>query len=85
MRGTLQLGMVTSTVLAFRMGYGVHGLWGGMVVGVGSQAVLMLLVLAFFVDWAKEAQKAKRRASCSTDSTDYDIVEDVSRHNDSII
>lgn len=52
------VGIPLAATLAFKVGLGVKGLYLGLLATTSMQGVVMLLILAFFFDWDKEARRA---------------------------
>jgi len=62
------LALSTSYFLAFHFGWGLYGLWGGMLIGVSFQASAFTVTLMAFTDWAQEASNARCRSLVSSTS-----------------
>ena len=54
------MGLPVAYLLAVKAGWGVKGLWWGLVLCTSIQGVVMLVVLSRF-SWQKEAQRAAAR------------------------
>lgn len=55
--GCRGLGLPSAYLLAIKAGWGLKGLWTGLVLCTSVQGVIMLVVLTRF-NWTKEAQRA---------------------------
>jgi len=51
------LSLPAAYLLAIRLGYGLKGIWLGLIVGSLAQSGIYLYVLAFRVHWKKMALK----------------------------
>ena len=54
-------------IMTFVAGYGVYGLWWGMVIGIYASSAVGLWFLRVRVDWQKETLKAIKRLSTLTE------------------
>jgi hypothetical protein len=58
------LGLPGAYLLGVRAGWGLKGLWAGLIICTSVQAVVMLVVL-FRFDWQREAERAVELAAAS--------------------
>ncbi|CAA6661638.1 unnamed protein product [Spirodela intermedia] len=54
------LGIAPGALLGFKFGLGLEGLWGGVIIGVAVQTII-LSVITLRTDWDKEVLSAKER------------------------
>lgn len=54
------VGLPLSWLLAFPRGMGEWGLWGGLIIGAGLQAVVLLIMLSRW-DWNEQAARVRAR------------------------
>ncbi|KAK9135550.1 hypothetical protein Syun_014880 [Stephania yunnanensis] len=54
------VGMTVGCVLGFKFNFGLEGLWGGVIIGIAVQTVI-LLVITLRTNWEKQAALAKER------------------------
>uniref|UniRef100_A0A0D6QV79 Protein DETOXIFICATION n=1 Tax=Araucaria cunninghamii TaxID=56994 RepID=A0A0D6QV79_ARACU len=54
------IGVPLGCVLGFKLGYGVKGIWSGMLAGTTLQTII-LVVITYRTDWNKEVEKASSR------------------------
>jgi hypothetical protein len=59
------LGLPGAYLLGVRAGWGLKGLWAGLIICTSVQAVVMLVVL-FRFNWQREAERAAELAAAST-------------------
>uniref|UniRef100_A0A1D1Y4U3 Protein DETOXIFICATION n=1 Tax=Anthurium amnicola TaxID=1678845 RepID=A0A1D1Y4U3_9ARAE len=56
------LGLVPGSLLGFKFGLGLEGIWGGVLLGLLLQTII-LVVITWLTDWDKEARLAKERVA----------------------
>ncbi|KAI3852581.1 hypothetical protein MKW92_040573 [Papaver armeniacum] len=56
------IGLPAGVYMGLILDWGLEGLWGGVIVGVGLQTII-LLIMAWCTDWDKEIQLSKDRIS----------------------
>ncbi|KAI3992632.1 hypothetical protein MKX01_007954 [Papaver californicum] len=56
------IGLPISIYLGLVLDWGLRGLWGGVVIGVGLQTII-ILIMAWRTDWNKEIELSKERIS----------------------
>lgn len=64
------LGLPLGATLAFKLNWGVAGLWWGLTVTASLLAVAMMVLLAKRVDWEKESQRAAFVTSSSNNNSE---------------
>lgn len=56
------VGLPSGVYMGLILDWGLEGLWGGVIVGVGLQTII-LIIMAWCTDWDKEIQLSKDRIS----------------------
>eukprot|EP00730_Choanoeca_flexa_P014464 TRINITY_DN6334_c0_g1_i1.p1 TRINITY_DN6334_c0_g1~~TRINITY_DN6334_c0_g1_i1.p1 ORF type:complete len:538 (+),score=75.22 TRINITY_DN6334_c0_g1_i1:160-1773(+) len=66
-----------SYLFAFNLGQHVRGLWVGPMIGDGCKLLFFIILLAFFIDWSRQAKRARQRAETDPDDDEgYDVSSD---------
>ncbi|KAJ3671570.1 hypothetical protein LUZ60_007649 [Juncus effusus] len=54
------VGLPLGILLGFKFGFGLKGLWGGMIIGTTIQTFILIWI-TFGTDWHKEVEEARKR------------------------